>query len=343
TPDAFGELLARLTPEPRTSPLTDWGQRPPQPERMERLRETANLATVANTLPPRAPAPLEINGAILAAQPSAEQAARATFSEPFSTRDQRRTDGRAGSGLSFLASEQRAALSAEAPRTLAELSTTAPATREPFVPTLRELLGVHLASREGFVNPQPSGTSTLGAETTAAGGLGLGIANASLASYSAIAGGQSNSAAQAPGMSASLYSAAWPQQLGQQLVLLSQRGGDQRVELRLNPPDLGPLTVSLRVGEQGTQIQFMAASALVRTAVEQAIPQLRDALAEQGINLGETSVGEQRQEGDQAFAGDDAQQRGSANGAWLDAEDTGLADAPANIEMSLDGRVDIYA
>ena len=40
----------------------------------------------------------------------------------------------------------------------------------------------------------------------------------------------------------------------------------------------------------------------VRQVVEQAIPQLREALAEQGISLGETSVGEQHNSNEQAFA-----------------------------------------
>lgn len=143
-------------------------------------------------------------------------------------------------------------------------------------------------------------------------------------------------------MSAPLNSPAWPQQLGQQVILLSQRGGEQRVELRLNPPELGPLTVSLKMTEQGTQIQFLSANALVRGAVEQAIPQLRDALAEQGLSLGETSVGEQRQGSEQAFAGTDGRQPATGEDS-TSTDEWSLTDQPAANEISLDGRVDLYA
>ncbi|MFO8044923.1 MAG: flagellar hook-length control protein FliK [Halomonas sp.] len=143
-------------------------------------------------------------------------------------------------------------------------------------------------------------------------------------------------------LTASLYSPAWPTQLGQQLVMLGQRGGEQRVELHLNPAELGPLTISLKVSEQGAQAQFLSAHAPVRQALEQAIPQLREALAEQGISLGQTSVGEHRQQGqgDQQASAGHPGMTGPATG--IDENDpvgTGTAlNAPQEA-----GRVDLYA
>lgn len=107
-------------------------------------------------------------------------------------------------------------------------------------------------------------------------------------------------AVQQASLAAPLASPAWQQQLGQQLGNITQRGRHQ-VELHLNPAELGPLSVSLKVDDQGAQAHFLSAHASVRSAVEQAIPQLREALAEQGIALGEASVGEQqRQSGTQS-------------------------------------------
>ncbi|WP_442905499.1 flagellar hook-length control protein FliK [Halomonas sp. BC04] len=91
-----------------------------------------------------------------------------------------------------------------------------------------------------------------------------------------------------------VQSQAWTGQLGQQLVQFARQGGEQQIEMRLNPAELGPLSVTLKMTEQGAQAQFLSAHAQVRQVLEQAIPQLREALAEQGISLGETSVGEQR-------------------------------------------------
>ncbi|MFP1679505.1 flagellar hook-length control protein FliK [Alloalcanivorax sp. C16-2] len=101
----------------------------------------------------------------------------------------------------------------------------------------------------------------------------------------------------------------WGQELGQQVVSLTRRG-DQHMELHLNPRDLGPLSVSLKLDDHGAQAHFFSSHAPVRGAVEQAIPQLREALAEQGIALGEAMVGDQPQQQFNGQTGD-----GQANGA----------------------------
>jgi len=139
-------------------------------------------------------------------------------------------------------------------------------------------------------------------------------------------------------------SPAWPQQLGQQLVQISQRGGEQHVQMQLNPAELGPLSISLKFGEQGAQAHFLSAHAQVRQVLEQAIPQLREALAEQGISLGETSVGEQRDPNAQGFA-----QSGGGRGTGIgsDSGDEGegekLSLSAESSPLIIDGRVDLYA
>ncbi len=81
----------------------------------------------------------------------------------------------------------------------------------------------------------------------------------------------------------------WQDDLGQQVVAMVRRG-EQQVDMRLNPADLGPLSISLNISEGGVQAQFQSAHASVRAAVEQALPQLQATLAAQGLALGEASV-----------------------------------------------------
>ncbi|MBT2774228.1 flagellar hook-length control protein FliK [Halomonas sp. ISL-60] len=142
-----------------------------------------------------------------------------------------------------------------------------------------------------------------------------------------------------------VMSPAWSQQLSQQLVQITQRGGEQHIQMQLNPAELGPLSISLKFGEQGAQAHFLSAHAQVRQVLEQAIPQLREALAEQGISLGETSVGEQRDPNAQAFA-----QSGGKKGAEVDSDNGEIgSDETHNNQsigsslLTLDGRVDLYA
>jgi flagellar hook-length control protein FliK len=145
-----------------------------------------------------------------------------------------------------------------------------------------------------------------------------------------------------------VQSQAWPGQLGQQLVQFVRLGGEQQVEMRLNPAELGPLSVTLKMTEQGAQAQFLAAHSQVRQVLEQAIPQLRETLAEQGITLGDTSVGEQRRQDAQTFAGQNGEQgrqgagQGEVGAELAAAEDPGAGMSGATA-VSLDGRVNLYA
>ena len=96
-------------------------------------------------------------------------------------------------------------------------------------------------------------------------------------------------------LQAPVGSAPWQNELGQQLIRFTQRG-EHQIELHLHPKELGPLRISLHVNDQVAQAHFFAAHAQVRDAVQQAIPQLREALAGQGIALGEAMVGQQQQQ-----------------------------------------------
>ena len=137
---------------------------------------------------------------------------------------------------------------------------------------------------------------------------------------------------------------AWPSQLGQQLIQLVQRGGEQHVQMKLHPAELGPLSISLKMTEHGAQAQFLSAHAQVRQVIEQAIPQLREALAEQGISLSDTSVGEQGFSNQQeAFAQQSTgSSAGGESGVTSVEGETGTP-VPVGSSIALDGRVDLYA
>ncbi|WP_311065961.1 flagellar hook-length control protein FliK [Halomonas sp. DWK9] len=134
---------------------------------------------------------------------------------------------------------------------------------------------------------------------------------------------------------------AWPSQLRQQLVQFAQKGGEQHIQMKLHPAELGPLSISLKVTEHGAQAHFLSAHAQVRQVIEQAIPQLREALAEQGIALGDTSVGEQNASNEQAFAQQNASPGAAGEGSGIDSE--AGAHAKESAPVTLDGRVDLYA
>lgn len=97
-------------------------------------------------------------------------------------------------------------------------------------------------------------------------------------------------------VAAPLGSAQWAPAFSQQMVQLSasQDGAVRHVDLRLDPPELGPIRVTLSLhGDQASAL-FLSPHPAVRAAVEAALPTLQQAMADAGINLGQTSVGDQR-------------------------------------------------
>jgi flagellar hook-length control protein FliK len=81
----------------------------------------------------------------------------------------------------------------------------------------------------------------------------------------------------------------WDQGLGDKLVWMAGHKL-QVAELHLNPPDLGPLKITLTLDNDQASAQFVSAHASVREALEAAMPRLREMLADSGITLGNASV-----------------------------------------------------
>jgi len=87
--------------------------------------------------------------------------------------------------------------------------------------------------------------------------------------------------------------AKWNDEFTQKITWLASSKQDQTAELHLNPPHLGPVDVVIKVsGDQATAL-FTSPHAAVREAIEQAMPRLRDTLADNGIMLGNATVSDQ--------------------------------------------------
>ncbi|CDG21703.1 Flagellar hook-length control protein FliK [Xenorhabdus poinarii G6] len=93
----------------------------------------------------------------------------------------------------------------------------------------------------------------------------------------------------APLLNAHLGSEEWQQQLNQH-VLFFNRHGLQQAELRLHPQELGALHIRMSVEDNQAQLHFVSAHQHVRVALEAALPGLRHALAENGIQLAQSSI-----------------------------------------------------
>lgn len=152
-----------------------------------------------------------------------------------------------------------------------------------------------------------------------------------------------DTAGTAPQLTAKLGTQAWQQQLSQQVSQLVLQS-DQSVALRLHPAELGSLMMQMKVEDGAVQLSIQSGNAQVRQALEQALPQLRDALASQGIDLGQTHVGGQsaRDFGQQSER-HTASQHESASDSPNTADNTDNDPTPVAPSSAPAGTLDLYA
>lgn len=141
-----------------------------------------------------------------------------------------------------------------------------------------------------------------------------------------------------PMLNSQLGSDEWQQALSQQIVMFS-RNGQQNAELRLHPEDLGAIQISLKLDNDQAQINLVSSHSHVRAALEAAIPQLRTALAESGINLGESQVSSDSSAQGQQFQQQQEARRDGQHGRFSLTQDSDTDITPIAVPAALQARV----
>lgn len=105
----------------------------------------------------------------------------------------------------------------------------------------------------------------------------------------------------------------WDNVLADRVTMMAN-GRLQNAELRLTPAELGPLRIQLEIDDGVANVSFQSQHPVTREALEQAMPRLRELLAENGLSLGQADVR------------DDSSQQGN-RGALADAAASSAAGA----------------
>lgn len=118
----------------------------------------------------------------------------------------------------------------------------------------------------------------------------------------------------------------------------------QSAQIDIHPADLGPISINLHMqGQHSASINFSAAQPETRQALENALPRLRELLADAGIQLSDAQVGQQ------SFAQAQEQSFQSAKTNFASREITGVEEAPRTVTLPLNrqgdasGLLDLYA
>ena len=136
-----------------------------------------------------------------------------------------------------------------------------------------------------------------------------------------------------------IHDASWRVDAAARIASLVTRG-IEHAELRVSPPELGPveLRIDIRGGE--ATLAIVATQPTTRDALEQALPVLRDMLAQQGLSLGQATVADGRSE-PQSGNGSAPFSRGDAFGSDLAIDD---ADGSRGSRPgTLRGLIDVFA
>ena len=133
----------------------------------------------------------------------------------------------------------------------------------------------------------------------------------------------------------------WGEKLAERVVMFAG-AQTKTAEIRLTPAELGPLRVQISVDDGQAHVAFQAHNAVTREAIEQALPRLREMLAESGLSLGQADVGEQ------GVAGGERDHEATSDGASDTQGDTleehvGSLDGGRQKTVISNGLVDTFA
>ena len=153
-----------------------------------------------------------------------------------------------------------------------------------------------------------------------------------------------------PAMTKPLSHPEWNQDLGERIVWMNNKGVSS-AEIKMNPPNMGPISVRIDMNQDQATIAFTAQNSDVRNALEASVPKLREMLSSQQVNLAEVNVSQSSTNTDsgrsqQQFA-QMADASANANGGQGNRQNNPeLLDAqgnPINAGNSVDGTVDEFA
>lgn len=94
------------------------------------------------------------------------------------------------------------------------------------------------------------------------------------------------------GVATPVGSPTWSETVMQRVMWMSSQNL-QQAEIQLDPPELGSLQVRISVQSDQTTVSFTSPHGVVRDALDQHLPRLRELMSEQGVNLVDVDVSEQ--------------------------------------------------
>jgi len=126
----------------------------------------------------------------------------------------------------------------------------------------------------------------------------------------------------------------WADEIGSRMTMMVEQG-KHTASLRLSPEHLGPLEVRITMNGDQASVQFGAAHADTRNALENALPRLREMFASQGLLLADANVSREPPRQQQNFT-----PQPSSSSSSFGSDDGAAAVSGAQVRLGL---LDAYA
>ena len=116
---------------------------------------------------------------------------------------------------------------------------------------------------------------------------------------------------------------------------------NKEAEIRLDPPELGSMQIRIRSEAEQAQVNFVVQNQQAKEALEQSMPKLKEMLAEQGIQLGESNI--QQDSGSSSEQGTDEAQELSNSKLAKQESQAQNSQQTSSISSSSKSGIDYYA
>lgn len=133
--------------------------------------------------------------------------------------------------------------------------------------------------------------------------------------------------------------AGWGEAVGNRLMMMVN-DKVQTANIHLNPAELGPIEVKIRVSQEQATVQFVSNNAVVRDAIEDAFPRLKEMFSQNGLSLSDANVSQQSSQQSNSYARDENGTKAVSDADLLEADEQQIESKQINIVDT--GLVDHY-
>jgi len=114
------------------------------------------------------------------------------------------------------------------------------------------------------------------------------VTNHSLKTYSSL----ESSGAMMNRIEVPVTQAGWGEAVGNRLMMMVS-GKIQAANIHLNPAELGPIEIKVNVNQEQATVHFVSNNSVVRDAIEEAFPRLKEMFTQNGLSLSDANVSQQ--------------------------------------------------